>query len=58
MNIRAFKIDRTGNLPIQTQANTLAFKGIGNLILACTEDIFALFDQKSEAPISSSTFKN
>ncbi len=46
------------NQKIQTQANTLAFKGIGNLILACSEDIFLLFDQKSEAPISSNAFKN
>jgi TorA maturation chaperone TorD len=46
------------NHKVQTEANTLAFKGIGNLILACTEDIFLLFDQKSEATLSSTVFKN
>jgi TorA maturation chaperone TorD len=46
------------NQKIQTEANTLAFKGIGNLILACSEDIFLLFDQKPEAAISSNAFKN
>jgi TorA maturation chaperone TorD len=46
------------NHKVQTEANTLAFKGIGNLILACTEDIFLLFDQKAEAIVSSTAFKN
>jgi TorA maturation chaperone TorD len=46
------------NHKVQIEANTLAFKGIGNLILACAEDIFLLFDQKSEATISSTAFKN
>lgn len=46
------------NQKVQTEANTLAFKGIGNLILACSEDIFLLFDHKAEASISSNAFKN
>ena len=43
---------------IQNNANTLSFKGIGNLILACSEDIFIFFDQKSAAAISSDALKN
>jgi len=43
---------------IQKNANTLSFKGIGNLILACSEDIFIFFDQKSAAAISSDALKN
>jgi TorA maturation chaperone TorD len=43
---------------IQNHANTLSFKGIGNLILACSEDIFLFFDQKSAAAISSDALKN
>jgi TorA maturation chaperone TorD len=35
------------NTKIQFYSNTLSFKGIGNLILACAEDIFELFGQKS-----------
>jgi putative dimethyl sulfoxide reductase chaperone len=46
------------NQKVQINANTLAFKGIGNLILACTEDVFLLFDRKSEAQISSGALKN
>lgn len=46
------------NNRVQSNANTLAFKGIGNLILACSEDIFVFFDQKSTAPISSDVLKN
>jgi TorA maturation chaperone TorD len=46
------------NNKIQTHANTLSFKGIGNLILACTEDIFMFFDQKSPSAISTNAFKN
>ena len=46
------------NESIQNNANTLSFKGIGNLILACSEDIFLFFDQKSTAPISSDALKN
>lgn len=43
---------------IQNNANTLSFKGIGNLILACSEDIFNFFDQKFAAAISSDALKN
>jgi TorA maturation chaperone TorD len=46
------------NNRIQNNANTLSFKGIGNLILACSEDIFALFGQKSVTPISTDLIKN
>jgi putative dimethyl sulfoxide reductase chaperone len=37
------------NKRIQDNANTLSFKGIGNLILACSEDIFLFFAQKNTA---------
>jgi TorA maturation chaperone TorD len=43
---------------IQNNANTLSFKGIGNLILACSEDIFNFFDQKFADAISSDALKN
>ena len=46
------------NSKIQMHANTLSFKGIGNLILACSEDIFALFGQKSTTPISTDLIRN
>jgi TorA maturation chaperone TorD len=46
------------NNKVQNHAMTLSFKGIGNLILACSEDIFALFGQKSAKSISSDLLKN
>jgi len=46
------------NNKVQTYANTLSFKGIGNLILACSEDIFVFFEQKSSSPISTDFLKN
>ena len=46
------------NKKIQIHANTLSFKGIGNLILACSEDVFGLFVQKSSIPISTGYLKN
>ena len=46
------------NDKVQYFANTLSFKGIGNLILACTEDIFVFFDQKSVSPASTGIMKN
>jgi putative dimethyl sulfoxide reductase chaperone len=46
------------NTKIQFYSNTLAFKGIGNLILACTEDVFELFGQKSTRFISIDSAKN
>ena len=46
------------NKKVQTYANTLSFKGIGNLILACSEDIFVFFEQKSTSAISTDFLKN
>lgn len=46
------------NRKIQNDAKTLSFKGIGNLILACSEDLFVLFGQKTEELISNNFFKN
>jgi putative dimethyl sulfoxide reductase chaperone len=46
------------NNKLQIHANTLSFKGIGNLILACSEDIFAMFGQKYTTPISTDLIKN
>ena len=46
------------NKKIQANANTLSFKGIGNLILACSEDIFGLFGQESSSPVSTDYSKN
>jgi TorA maturation chaperone TorD len=46
------------NNRIQCYANTLAFKGIGNLILACSEDIFTVLGQKSTTAISTDLIKN
>jgi len=34
------------NKRIQLYSNTLSFKGIGTLILACSEDIYTMFDRK------------
>jgi TorA maturation chaperone TorD len=36
---------REWNKKIQVYSNTLCFKGIGTLILACSEDIFSIFDE-------------
>jgi TorA maturation chaperone TorD len=46
------------NNKVQTYANTLSFKGIANLILACSEDIFVLFDQKHASAASTNALKN
>jgi Uncharacterized component of anaerobic dehydrogenases len=46
------------NNKVQIHANTLSFKGIGNLILACSEDIFVLFEQKSTSVIFNNILKN
>lgn len=46
------------NADVQKHANTLAFKGIGNLILACAEDIFALLEHRSSTPVASDSLKN
>jgi len=46
------------NNKIQTHAKTLSFKGIGNLILSCSEDIFTYFGQRSATSISTDFLKN
>ena len=46
------------NKKVQAHSNTLCFKGIGTLILACTEDIFSLLDQKTSTTVSISNLKN
>jgi putative dimethyl sulfoxide reductase chaperone len=46
------------NEKIQTSASTLSFKGIGNLILACTEDIFTFFNPESESSLTTLFFRN
>lgn len=46
------------NEEMQTHSNTLSFKGIGTLILACSEDIFSLMDQKSSTSTSINYLKN
>jgi len=46
------------NNKIQLHANTLSFKGIGNLILACSEDIFSIFAQNSTKSVSTDSIKN
>ena len=46
------------NYKVQMHANTLSFKGIGNLILACSEDIFVLFGEKSTSTISTDFLRN
>jgi TorA maturation chaperone TorD len=46
------------NEKIQLHSNTLSFKGIGTLILACTEDIFSLFNQKSASVFKVDNLKN
>jgi putative dimethyl sulfoxide reductase chaperone len=46
------------NIKVQAHADTLSFKGIGNLILACSEDIFLIFAQKSTTTVSTDFIKN
>jgi TorA maturation chaperone TorD len=46
------------NRRIQLNANTLCFKGIGTLILACNEDILSLLDQNQPIENSEKYFKN
>ena len=46
------------NRKIQAHSNTLSFKGIGNLILACSEDIFKIFDQNSTYSVTTDFLKN
>jgi TorA maturation chaperone TorD len=46
------------NKKIQAHANTLCYKGIGTLILACIEDIFTLFNQNPIIHYSTNNLKN
>lgn len=46
------------NEKIQAHSTTISFKGIGTLILACTEDIFSMMDQKSTLSVSTGNLKN
>jgi len=46
------------NKKVQFYANTLSFKGIGNLILACSEDLFGFFGHESTISISTDFLKN
>lgn len=46
------------NSKVQLHSNTLCFKGIGTLILACVEDIYSLFDQNSSTIFSLENLKN
>ena len=43
---------------VQFYSNTLCFKGIGTLILACTEDIFSILGHKHSNNISTGSLKN
>lgn len=46
------------NKMVQAHSNTLCFKGIGTLILACSEDIFSICDQKPSTNMSTNLPKN
>jgi len=46
------------NNKIQNHSNTLCFKGIGTLILACSEDIFSLLGQDLSTVFSTDNLKN
>ncbi len=46
------------NKKVQANSETLCFKGIATLILACCEDIFSLLDQKSLTTFSTFNLKN
>jgi TorA maturation chaperone TorD len=46
------------NKKIQAHSNTLCFKGIGTLILACAEDIYTIFDQKPSTYSPADELKN
>lgn len=48
----------TWNEVIQQHSNTLSFKGIGTLILACGEDIFSLMDHVPTTSFSEGSLKN
>lgn len=42
---------REWNKDVQVHSRTLSFKGVGSLILACSEDILSIFDEAHE-PVS------
>lgn len=46
------------NKKVQSNSNTLCFKGISTLILACTEDIFSILDQNSSTKTTPEFLKN
>ena len=46
------------NQRVQDHSNTLCFKGIGTLILACSEDLSTLFIQSSSISFSGGILKN
>jgi TorA maturation chaperone TorD len=46
------------NKKVQEHSNTLCFKGISTLILACSEDLFSLFDQDLTTVFSIDNLKN
>jgi TorA maturation chaperone TorD len=46
------------NNKIQSESNTLCYKGIGTLILACSEDIFSLLNGDSTTSQPGGNLKN
>jgi TorA maturation chaperone TorD len=46
------------NRKIQLHSNTLSFKGLGTLILACSEDLFSLFNPSLTMENSINSLKN
>jgi len=46
------------NRNLQSHANTLCYKGIGTLIMACTEDIFSMMTQQELPGFSIEQLKN
>jgi TorA maturation chaperone TorD len=46
------------NMLVQVYSNTLCFKGIGTLILACAQDIFSILGQKQTDDITNGHLKN
>jgi putative dimethyl sulfoxide reductase chaperone len=46
------------NKKVQANSNTLSFKGIGTLIIACTEDIMSLLEEKYSTIYSIGNLKN
>jgi TorA maturation chaperone TorD len=46
------------NRLVQDNSNTLCFKGIATLILACSEDIFSILGQRHLVNTSTTSLKN